>query len=446
MSATPPFTKGGDRKTLIHGSTGFPSDTYTTNLATGGHRLSNVGKGLGGQVNYSFDGRGNRLSDDDTSYTTDRRDFTYDARDNLLTVTGKFKYSGTTLHDYVLTNAYDQKNRRFFKSFKDTTASPNKESQWFFYYDLWDRLIEVKYTPDVSASSTYSLYQLYWIGQRPIAYWQIDYPSVTTSRRYFDSDEMNRPLELYSWPTSGNSTRLWASNPDLYGADAVLTGATYYQPLRFPGQYQDAETATVYVSGNNVITSRPPLHDNRYRVYDPYTGGYLQADPELGASWDPYAYSALNPVGRVDSTGSMGCYNAAFDAMCNSLACLYKRVADVIGACADGKIAGCGSDEIVVLTGYLEWAEDTYSDQGCEGVTGAIRDADQHCPPTFAGVSTSGLPATALGAGELSESGASEDNRPRVPGADAAWRYQRSPSTVSLPRGSALLNRSVQGP
>jgi hypothetical protein len=49
--------------------------------------------------------------------------------------------------------------------------------------------------------------------------------------------------------------------------------------------------------------SRPPLSDNRYRVYDPYTGGYLQADPELGRTWDPYGYARQSPTRFIDRTG-----------------------------------------------------------------------------------------------------------------------------------------------
>jgi hypothetical protein len=33
-----------------------------------------------------------------------------------------------------------------------------KTATWFFYYDAIDRLTEVRYTPDISSSSTYSFF------------------------------------------------------------------------------------------------------------------------------------------------------------------------------------------------------------------------------------------------------------------------------------------------
>ncbi len=72
-------------------------------------------------------------------------DYTYDGRGNLLTVSGRYKpTSNSAWRDYVVSNAYDHKNRRLFKSFVDCGAdddcdatSDNKEAQWFFYYDSW---------------------------------------------------------------------------------------------------------------------------------------------------------------------------------------------------------------------------------------------------------------------------------------------------------------------
>jgi len=74
----------------------------------------------------------------------------------------------------------------------------------------------------------------------------------------------------------------------------------YFPPLRFPGQYFDAET---------------DLHENWNRFYDPQTGRYWQQEPylreplrvgmtaqraELTAS---YAYAGGDPVAHVDPNG-----------------------------------------------------------------------------------------------------------------------------------------------
>ncbi|WP_375759057.1 RHS repeat-associated core domain-containing protein [Corallococcus exercitus] len=79
------------------------------------------------------------------------------------------------------------------------------------------------------------------------------------------------------------------------------TGAApFWTPLRFPGQYHDAET---------------DLFENWNRYYDPSIGRYLQPEPLLldpqsilvyaaeGRSLAPYAYALNNPTGFVDPTG-----------------------------------------------------------------------------------------------------------------------------------------------
>ncbi|WP_233609528.1 RHS repeat-associated core domain-containing protein [Corallococcus sp. AB049A] len=70
-------------------------------------------------------------------------------------------------------------------------------------------------------------------------------------------------------------------------------GQPYWVPLRFPGQYHDAET---------------DLFENWNRYYDPDIGQYLQAEPmaSMGAraaSWPVYGYAESNPVRRSDTTG-----------------------------------------------------------------------------------------------------------------------------------------------
>ncbi|UKD56064.1 DUF6531 domain-containing protein [Amycolatopsis sp. FU40] len=62
-------------------------------------------------------------------------------------------------------------------------------------------------------------------------------------------------------------------------------------PLRFPGQYLDAETG---------------LHYNRHRYYDPGTARYLSADPlGLDGGLDPHAY-VRNPLTWSDPLGLAG--------------------------------------------------------------------------------------------------------------------------------------------
>jgi hypothetical protein len=87
--------------------------------------------------------------------------------------------------------------------------------------------MEVKHIPDIDSSSSYSIYQFFWVGDRPVAYFQIDYPGATTTRRYFHADDINRPLQAWSWPTSGDASRVYAIQPDAFGWDDRFQGSFY---------------------------------------------------------------------------------------------------------------------------------------------------------------------------------------------------------------------------
>jgi RHS repeat-associated protein len=249
---------------------------------------------------FHHDARGNRdLDDNQTSgFTKDDRTYTYDGRRNVINVRGQYKLSGTWRY-YNVASAFDAKNRRVFKSFYDETLG--QSAQWFFYYDPHDRLTEVRHTPDISSPNTYSIVQLAWLGGRLAAYWQTDYPSATSSKRYVTGDETNRPVDMNSW-VAGASSRVWAITPSAWGVDSVLTGAGVFQPIAFSGQYRDDETCALF---DDASEHRPGLAENRFRSYDPWTGSYVQGDPLVDASWSTYVYAEANPVGNDDPDGRM---------------------------------------------------------------------------------------------------------------------------------------------
>lgn len=113
---SPPFTAAGDWKMLkrpIAGSTGLTND-FTLNAST--HQIGSVIQSDGtptfGTTAIGHDGRGNRSYDDNTStLTNDRRDYTYDARRNVVNVQGKY-YAGGVWDTYNVVSAFDAKNRR----------------------------------------------------------------------------------------------------------------------------------------------------------------------------------------------------------------------------------------------------------------------------------------------------------------------------------------------
>lgn len=298
------FTGAGDRKTLLRPIAGSAGGlTHVFNLAPGTHRLASVDQTDGapalGSTTYSYNNYGNRTADNNTNPAThlDSRTVSYDARDNVTVVQGAQidPYTGAAV-SYVVRSAFDAKDRRVFKSY----WTPSAEAQWFFYYDALDRLAEVRYTPNISTPAVYTTYQLIWLDDLLVAYWQTDQPSGTTSKRYVEFDETGRPVRMHSW-LPGNSMVSWAINPDAWGDDRAVIGAGVYQPIVFAGQYQDAETAA-YLD-DLVTVHRPGLVLNGHRTYDPFTGSYLQLDPMVKDTWSPYAYADGNPVGESDPTG-----------------------------------------------------------------------------------------------------------------------------------------------
>jgi RHS repeat-associated protein len=303
-SASPPFTTAGDWKTLLHKIPGSTGVSNVIGLYPTTHFVYTVAQTLGtpalGTTNYGGD-RFARIADDNFSTLThDRREFTYDGRQNLANVRGEYK-PGASWNFYDVASAFDAKNRRVFKSFYNETTL--KTATWFFYYDALDRLTEVKYTPDTSAAATYSMFQLVWLGDKLVAYWQTDYPSVTTSKRYVSTDEMNRPVDMMSWPASGVAIRVWTINPDAWGNDTVLVGSSVFQPILFAGQYKDDETLAWQNDGTT--KHRPGVVLNGFRTYDPWTGSYLQVDPLVDSTWSSFTYVNGNPVGMIDRDGRL---------------------------------------------------------------------------------------------------------------------------------------------
>jgi RHS repeat-associated protein len=308
---TPPFTNAGDWKHLLRpiaGSTGgYTHDFNASGTKYTSHQINDVvqpdGTPAFGTTHYTYDARGNRSSDDNVSTLSfDARTYTYDGRRNVINVRGQYPVGAGVFHYYDVASAFDAKNRRVYKSFLDETTL--KTAQWFFEYDALDRLTEVRYTPDSTVPATYSLFQLFWLGDRMVAYWQTDYPAATTTARYVGTDESGRPIDMICWnaPSNhGNCPRVWAVNPSAWGFDTNVVGPGVYQPLLFAGQYVDAETAAYENDG--VTVHRPGVALNGYRTFDAFAGSYLQVDPMASETRSSYLYVWSDPVGGSDRLG-----------------------------------------------------------------------------------------------------------------------------------------------
>ncbi|WP_176244488.1 MULTISPECIES: RHS repeat-associated core domain-containing protein, partial [unclassified Pseudomonas] len=104
---------------------------------------------------------------------------------------------------------------------------------------------------------------------------------------YYQLDHLGTPQEL----TDYSGDIVWSAKYAAYGKVTSLQLATddyLDQPLRFQGQYFDAESG---------------LHYNRHRYYDPDAGRYLTPDPvKLAGGLNQYRY-VPNPTGWVDPLG-----------------------------------------------------------------------------------------------------------------------------------------------
>ena len=297
-TASPPFTNAGDWKQLLRPIPGSTGLTHVINPSGYGtkHQIARISQNDGspalGNTDYTYYAQGDRYEDYnfDTMWKAYRL-FTYDVRHNLRMTEGFYR-SGSYWYVYAAVSAFDAKGRRAFKSFTANSVT----STWFFYYDALDRLTEVRYTPNTSFESVFQVTQLFWLGDRLTAYWETT--GGTTVKRYVNTDETNRPIDMWSWPASGDSTRVWAVNPRAWGLDTVLVGAGIFQPILFAGQYQDHETAAYHDNGTTL--HRPGTVLSGSRTYDPFSGSYLQVPDALldntDPTWGAYVFSNSNPV------------------------------------------------------------------------------------------------------------------------------------------------------
>jgi RHS repeat-associated protein len=88
--------------------------------------------------------------------------------------------------------------------------------------------------------------------------------------------------------TNGAGNLVWDAERRPFG-ETTLKLQQIQVPLRFPGQYYDAETGLYY---------------NYFRDFDPSTGRYIQSDPiGLAGGLNTYAYVGGNPLRYTDPLG-----------------------------------------------------------------------------------------------------------------------------------------------
>ena len=232
----------------------------TANLANvKGNRLL-----MQGDRHYDYDAYGNLIRERRGASQKLVTEYRYDCQHRLIGVS----MPGGSTASYK----YDAFGRRIEKTVDGHTTE-----------FLWqgDRLIAE------SAENRYRSY-IYEPGNfRPLAMLDGEGPRRATPF-YYQLDHLGTPQEL----TDYSGEIMWSAKYRAYGNLAALDVSEIDNPLRFQGQYFDAETG---------------LHYNRHRYYNPGTGRFLTPDPiQLAGGLNSYQY-VPNPTGWIDPLGLTGC-------------------------------------------------------------------------------------------------------------------------------------------
>jgi len=248
------YNRVGDR--LSKTATGPDVDVGTYYYTSGTHQLASIGN-----ATRAYDANGNTTGSVVGGQTYG---FAYNARQRPVLA----QANGLTVGTYIY-NALGQR--------VDSAAATTER----FDYDEAGHLIGT-----------------YGVGPKRIYVWLDDLPialvdntvngSVTTSTvNYVIADQLGTPRAV----TNGAGTVLWGwgyqGNP--FGEQQPTSSTGYVLNLRYPGQYYDAETGTVY---------------NGFRNYEPGLGRYLQSDPiGLNGGISTYAYVGNDPLSGIDPLG-----------------------------------------------------------------------------------------------------------------------------------------------
>ncbi|HKN02851.1 MAG TPA: PAAR-like domain-containing protein [Buttiauxella sp.] len=223
---------------------------------------------------------------------------------NEHNITWKYDVNGRLVEKLVDKGGYRPLQWRYrwdARSQLTGLETPDGE-RWEYRYDPFGRRISKRCT-----SREKTGYDFHWNGDQlteeiPVyadgtpAYdesirWIYEPGSVTPLARYEKgqlhyavTDTVGRIQELLT----EDGTIAWRGRQHLWGREESANDDNLSCRLRFPGQYEDAESG---------------LHYNRFRYYDTETGQYISADPiGLAGGVNPYGY-VHNPLSWVDPLG-----------------------------------------------------------------------------------------------------------------------------------------------
>ncbi|WP_428557339.1 RHS repeat-associated core domain-containing protein [Pseudomonas edaphica] len=217
-----------------------------------------------GDHHYDYDAFGNLIRQRRGKGHQLVTEYRYDCQHRLIGIT---QPNGQTA-----SYRYDPFGRRISKTVNDITTE-------FFWQG--DKLV-AEHHADCHRSYLYEPDSF-----RPLALLEGFGPEDTKPFHY-QLDHLGTPQEL----TNPEGEIVWSAHYRAYGEIARLDIRKIDNPLRFQGQYFDAESG---------------LHYNRHRYYNPDIGRYLTPDPvKLAGGINAYRY-VPNPTGWVDPLGLNSC-------------------------------------------------------------------------------------------------------------------------------------------
>jgi RHS repeat-associated protein len=247
-------------------------------------RLSTgTASGIWGSLGWTYDGVGNRQTENENSYT-------YVTGSNKLNSANGLSYgydnNGNTTVEGARQFVYNQ-NQRLLRVIDGSTTKGeytyNGNGQrvkkvaagatTIFHYSQNGQIIA-----ESNSAGTITVEYVYLNGQ-PLAKME------GANTYYYHNDHLGTPQKM----TDASGQVVWAADYKPFG-EATVTVSTITNNLRFPGQYYDSETGT---------------HYNLNRTYNTTLDRYIEADPIgiVRGQNHLYVYAQANPVMNTDTTG-----------------------------------------------------------------------------------------------------------------------------------------------